>query len=274
MINFEKALRCIREKAPLIHCITNFVTVNDCANIILATGGSPSMAHHVREVEEVAEVAHGLVCNLGAIFDVEAMILAGKRANSLGKPVILDPVGVGGTQLRRDEGKRLLEEVDFDVIRGNASEIRFLAGQNTSGKGVDAEVTDMVNEEDLISAEGMAKALAERCGSVVDMSGALDVISDGGRIAIVRNGCDTMAKITGSGCMLSSLIGVFCVAMPEDYFAATCAATVVMGVCGEIAEERRIKNKTGNATFRNDIIDGVFNLNEQEILERAKYEVF
>ena len=129
MVDFSNALHLVRERAPLVQCITNFVTVNDCANIILAAGGSPSMAHDIREVEDAVSGVRALVCNMGAIEDIDAMVLAGKRANQLGTPVVLDPVAAGGTRLRRESAKRLLEKVRFTAIRGNASEIRSLAGR-------------------------------------------------------------------------------------------------------------------------------------------------
>ena len=141
-----------REQGPLVQCITNFVTVNDCANVILAAGGSPSMAHDIREAAEAVEGAAALVCNMGAIENIDAMILAGKRANALGKPVVLDPVAAGGTGLRRRESRRLLEEVHFSIIRGNASELRYLAGRQAAGSGVDAGGADRVTEENLLRA--------------------------------------------------------------------------------------------------------------------------
>lgn len=274
MLDFAAPLRRVRECAPLVQCITNFVTVNDCANIILAAGGSPSMPHHVGEVEEAVAGVHALVCNMGAIEDTEAMVLAGKRANALGKPVVLDPVAAGGTQLRRDAAQRLLREVRFSVIRGNASEIRYLAGQQTTGSGVDVSAPDSVSVENLHAAIETVKQLAVQTGSVIAISGVLDVISDGTRTMVLRNGCATMARITGSGCMLTSLIGAFCGAMPEDPFTAACSAMAAMGICGELAEERRLKNGTGNATFRNDLIDAVFNLTETQILEGVRYEIY
>lgn len=274
MIDFVKCMQCVYETAPLVQCITNFVTVNDCANIILASGGSPSMAHDIREVEEAVSNAQALVCNMGAVEDTEAMILAGKRANRLGIPVILDPVAVGGTRLRRDSGSRLLQEVKFTVIRGNASEIRYLAGQQAKAGGVDAGVTDRVTEENLGDAVRMTGELAGKLGSVISVSGKLDIVSDGKKTAVFRNGCDTMARITGSGCMLTSLIGAFCGAMPQDRFSAVCTAAAVMGICGELADIRRLKNGTGNSTFRNDLIDAVFNLTEKQLTERVRCEVF
>lgn len=273
MEDFAKALRLVRERVPLVQCITNFVTVNDCANIILAAGGSPSMAHDVREAAEAVAGAQALVCNMGAIEDTESMVRAGREANRLGVPVVLDPVAVGGTRLRREAARRLLEEVRFAVIRGNASEIRYLAGEAAAGSGVDAGAPDVVTEETLEAALEMTRQLARRTGGVIAVSGRLDLLTDGERSMVLRNGCATMARITGSGCMVTSLIGAFCGAMPEDPLTAACAAMAAMGVCGELAEDRRLKNGTGNATFRTDLIDAVFNLTEDTLTKGARYEI-
>ena len=264
----------VRTKAPLIQCITNFVTVNDCANILLAAGASPTMAQDIREVEEAVAEAEGLVCNLGAIDLVDSMMLAGKRANELGIPVVLDPVAAGGTMIRRESSARLLEEVHFTAIRGNASEIRALAGQMSRGSGVDVCTSDAMTEENLEQSLTLVRQLAQDLHSVIAVSGKLDIVSDGTKTAVLRNGCATMARITGSGCMLTTLIGGFCAAAPEHPFEATCAAMAAMGICGEIAEEKRLQNRTGNATFRTDLIDAVFNLTEQELKERIRYEVY
>lgn len=274
MVDFSNALHLVRERAPLVQCITNFVTVNDCANIILAAGGSPSMAHDIREVEDAVSGVQALVCNMGAIEDVDAMVLAGKRANQLDTPVVLDPVAAGGTRLRRESAKRLLEEVRFAAIRGNASEIRSLAGQEAAGSGVDAAAADTVSQDSLPAALQMVTGLARRTGSVIALSGPLDVISDGEQAMVLRNGCPAMARITGSGCMLTSLIGAFCGAMPSDPFAAVCAAMAAMGVCGEIADSLRLAKGTGNATFRTDLIDAVFNLTEKQLTEGVRYEIY
>ena len=272
-MEFGINLTAVRQRKPLVQCITNFVTVNDCANIILAAGGSPTMAEHPQEVDEAVRKAQALVCNMGAIDKVEAMILAGREANRLGTPVVLDPVGAGGTQLRRYAVKRLLEEVHFSAIRGNASEIRYLAGQQTTGTGVDVSVLDEITEENLSSAVTMAAELAENLSTVIAISGKIDVISDGETTCILRNGCATMARITGSGCMLTALIGAFCGAN-ADAFPAACAAMAALGISGEIAEEKRLRNHTGNATFRNDLIDAVFNLTEEQLKKGVHYEIY
>lgn len=274
MDRYIKALRAVRENEPLVQCITNFVTVNDCANIILASGASPSMAKDIREVAEAARGVQALVCNMGAIEFVDSMVAGGKEANTLGKPVILDPVAAGGTKLRRDAAERLLKEVHFTTIRGNASEIRFLAGKEASGSGVDVSKVDAITEDNLTDMVEVAKALGSKIGSVIAVSGVIDIITDGEKTVVLRNGCATMARVTGSGCMLTSLIGSFCGAMPEDSFTATVAAMAAMGVCGELAEEQRLKKGTGNATFRIDLIDAVFNLTEKQLEEGIRYEVF
>lgn len=273
-IDFVTGLRAVREQEPLIQCITNFVTVNDCANIILAAGGSPSMSHDSREVEESVQGVQALVCNLGAIEDVDAMILAGKEANRLGKPVVFDPVAAGRTALRRESTKRILDHVQCAVIRGNGSEIRFLAENQVSGRGVDAEVSDRIGEEQLLDGIKMVSGLAKRLESVIALSGAYDIISDGNRTMVLKNGCETMARVTGSGCMATALIGAFCGVMPQNCFAAACTAMAVMGVCGELAEEQRIRKKTGNGTFRTDLIDGVFCLTEEQLMEKIRYEIY
>lgn len=274
MNRFTQPLGQVHTVAPLVQCITNFVTVNDCANIILASGASPSMAQDIREVEEAVCGAHALVCNMGAMDFVDSMILAGRKANELGKPVVLDPVAAGGTQLRRDESKHLLDQVQFAAIRGNASEIRFLAGQHAVGSGVDVSAMDAITEENLGEAVEMAATLATQLHTVIAISGVLDIVSDGNETVVLRNGCATMARITGSGCMLTSLIGAFCGALPQDTFAATVSAMAAMGVAGELAEEQRLKKGTGNATFRTDLIDGIFNLTEEQLQEKMRYEVY
>lgn len=273
-MEFAEALKRVRDRTPLVQCITNFVTVNDCANIILASGGSVTMAHHILEVEEAVCGVQALVCNMGAIEEVDSMVLAGKKANRLGRPVVLDPVAAGGTRLRREGAGRLLEEVQFSAIRGNASEISFLAGHQAWGSGVDVGAMDAITEQKLAAGAEMIQHLSRQTGSVIAVSGEIDLVSDGRQTVVLRNGCPTMARITGSGCMLTSLIGAFCGVMPEDCFTATATAMAAMGVCGELAEIKRLHNGTGNATFRTDLIDAVFNLTEKQLVEEIRYEIF
>ena len=273
-MDFASALRAVRTRAPLVQCITNFVTVNDCANFLLAAGASPTMAHDIREVEESVAGVQALVLNMGAIEAADAMVLAGKRANALGIPVVLDPVAAGVTALRREVAARLLREVRIAVIRGNASEIRAMASGEIGGSGVDVAAVDAVTEDNLSQAVALARSLAHRTGGAVAISGPIDVIADGEHAALLRNGCATMSRITGSGCMVTTLAGAFCGALPSEPFHAACAALAAMGVCGEIAEARRLQNGTGNATFRTDLIDAVFNLTEEQLTKGVRYEVY
>ena len=267
-------LGAVRERTPLVQCITNFVTVNDCANILLAAGGSPTMAHDIREVEEAVAGVQALVLNLGAIGDVEAMLLAGKRANQLGIPVVLDPVAAGVTSLRREACRRLLAELRFTVIRGNASEIRALALGAEGGSGVDVSAGDAVTEENLSRGVELCRRLAESTGAVPALSGQVDILSDGTQTVLIRGGVPTMSRVTGSGCMLTALLGAFCGANPERPLAAAAAAVAAMDLAGERAEARRLQNGTGNATFRTDLIDAVFNLTEDELREGVRYEIY
>ena len=273
-MNIKELLEKVRDREPLVQCITNFVTVNDCANILLAIGATPTMAMDSREVEESVLGVSALVCNMGAIEHTESMILAGKKANALQIPVVLDPVGAGGTTLRRETVKRLLQEVQFTSIRGNASEIKAIAGAQSLGRGVDVSKEDVVSENSLQGDILIFESLARKLQCVIAVSGEIDVITDGVHTMLIRNGCKMMARITGSGCMVTTLIGAFCGVNKESAFRATSLAMGIMGIAGEIADEKRKKNKTGNATFRNDLIDSIFNITIEEIEERLNYEVF
>ena len=273
-MKIEKLMQQVKEKEPLVQCITNFVTVNDCANILLSIGATPTMAMDCREVEEAVAKVSALVCNMGAIEHLESMLLAGKEANRLHIPVVLDPVGAGGTTLRQEAASRLIQEVQFAAISGNASEIKAIAGIHSRGRGVDAAKEDIISENSLQKDIEIFEELAKRIHTVVAVSGPIDVITNGEQTMLIRNGCPTMARITGSGCMLTTLMGAFCGANEEQIFEAAALAVAVMGIAGELAEEKRIQNKTGNATFRNALIDAIFNITAEQIKEKINYEIF
>lgn len=273
-MKIEKLMQQVKEKEPLVQCITNFVTVNDCANILLSIGATPTMVMDCREVEEAVAKVSALVCNMGAIEHLESMLLAGKEANRLHIPVVLDPVGAGGTTLRQEAASLLIQEVQFAAIRGNASEIKAIAGIHSRGRGVDAAKEDIISENSLQKDIEIFEELAKRIHTVVAVSGPIDVITNGEQTMLIRNGCPTMARITGSGCMLTTLMGAFCGANEEQIFEAAALAVAVMGIAGELAEEKRIQNKTGNATFRNALIDAIFNITAEQIKEKINYEIF
>ena len=177
---FKTEFENVRTKCPLIHNITNYVTVNDCANMVLACGASPIMADDAAEVEDITTICGGLNINIGTLNSrtITSMLLAGKKANALGHPVVLDPVGAGASKLRTDTAFRLLKEVKFTVIRGNISEVKTLASGAGTTKGVDADVADKVTEENLDAAVDFAKKFAAETGAVVAITGAIDIVAE------------------------------------------------------------------------------------------------
>lgn len=271
---FEQIFDRVRQKSPLVHNITNYVTVNDCANMLLACGGSPIMADEMEDAVEITEICSGLVINIGTLNrqTIPAMLAAGKRSNELGHPVVLDPVGAGASRLRTDTARKLLAEVKFAVIRGNVSEIKALALGSGTTKGVDADVADRVAEENLDEAVLSAKEFAGRTGAVVVMTGAVDIVADRERAFRIRNGCPMMSSITGTGCQLSALVAAFAAASPEHPLEAAAAAVCAMGLCGEIAY-RRLTALDGNSSYRNYIIDAMYHLTPEELERGADYEV-
>ncbi len=270
----KKYLENVRAKKPLIHNITNYVTVNDCANILLACGGSPIMADDKNEVEEITAICGGLNINIGTLNSrtIEAMVLAGKRANALGHPTVLDPVGAGASALRTNTALRLLEEVQFAVIRGNISEIKTLAGRSAATQGVDANVADKVTDENLDSAVAFAKAFAQKTGAVIAITGAIDIVCDGRKAYIIRNGHPMMSSVTGTGCMLSAITAAYVTANPGDVLGAAAAAVCAMGLAGELAHAR-LGARDGNASYRNYIIDAIYNMTPEQLEKGAEYEV-
>lgn len=270
----KNCLKNTRTKSPLIHNITNYVTVNDVANIVLACGASPIMSDDKEEVEEITSICGGLNINIGTLNSrtIDSMLLAGKRANVLGHPVLLDPVGAGASALRTGTAARLMNEVHFDVIRGNISEIKTLAGASAATQGVDANVADAVTEENLDDAVRFAKEFAGKTGSVIAITGAIDIVSDSEKAYVIRNGHPMMSSITGTGCQLSGLTTAFITANPDNTLLAAAAAVCTMGLAGEIAHAR-LSELDGNSTYRNYIIDAVYNMNPEQLEKGAKYEV-
>lgn len=271
----KEMLENVRKTCPLIHNITNYVTVNDCANVLLACGGSPIMSDDVDEVEEITAICGGLNINIGTLNQrtIPAMHKAGKKANELGHPVVLDPVGAGASALRTQTAKDLIKTVKFAVIRGNISEIKALALGEGGARGVDADVADQVTKENLPQVVAFAKDFAKKTGAVIAITGAIDIVADGERAFCIYNGHPMMSSITGTGCQLSALIAAYVTANQKNLLEATAAAVCLMGICGEKAFER-LTSQDGNATYRNYIMDTVFNLTGEELEKNAKYEIF
>lgn len=264
----------VRTQAPLIHNITNYVTVNDCANILLACGGSPIMADDPKDAEEITALCGGLNINIGTLNQrtIPAMLAAGKRSNERGHPVLLDPVGAGASALRTQTANQLMEEVKLSVIRGNISEIKTLALGAGTTKGVDADIADTVSEETLAQAVKFAKTFAGKTKAIIAITGAIDIIADSQIAFAVRNGHPMMSRITGSGCMLSAMMTAYLTANPEDPLKACLAATCAMGLCGEKAFDR-LTGHEGNATFRNYLIDEIYHLDGETLERGADYEL-
>ena len=271
---FQSIFANVRARSPLVHNITNYVTVNDCANMVLACGASPIMADDAAEVEDITSLCAGLNLNIGTLNSrtIPSMLLAGHTAHRLGRPVVLDPVGAGASHLRTETALRLLREIKPTVIRGNISEMRTLAVGSGTTKGVDADVADKVTEENLDSAVAFAKAFAARTGAVVAVTGAIDIVADGERAFCIRNGHPMMSSITGTGCQLSALTAAFVTANPGHPLEAAAAAVCAMGLAGEIAHAR-LTPLDGNATYRNYIIDAIFNMTPEQLEEGARYEM-
>jgi len=264
-----------RKTAPLIHNITNYVTVNDCANILLAVGASPIMADDSLEVEEITSLCAGLHINIGTLNarTIQSMLLAGKRANALSRPVLLDPVGAGASKLRTDTANRLLAEVQFSVIRGNISEIKALALGAGTTRGVDADVADRITTETVGNVAAFAQAFSKKTGAVIAITGAIDLVVDENRAYVIRNGHPMMATITGSGCMLSAMTTAYVAANPDRVLDAAAASVASMGLCGETAHDRLVKQGGGNASFRNYLIDAVYTLDGKALERGANYEI-
>lgn len=271
---FQNMFANVREKCPLIHNITNYVTVNDCANVLLACGGSPIMSDDKEEVAEITAICSGLNINIGTLNQrtIVSMLIAGKKANELNHPVVLDPVGAGASKLRTETAMQLLEEVKFAVIRGNISEIKTLALGTGTTKGVDADIADRVTEENLDDVVAFAKTFAEKTGAVIAITGAIDIVADDKKAYCIRNGHPMMASVTGTGCQLSAMTAAFVTANPEHPLEAAAAAVSAMGYAGEMAYSR-LNEMDGNSTYRNYIIDAIYNMTPEILEKGANYEV-
>jgi len=252
----------IRAEAPLVHNITNYVVMNTTANALLAIGASPVMAHALEEVEEMTGLARALVINIGTLSPawIEAMQRAAVRAKERGIPVVLDPVGAGATRLRTETVHRLIEAAPPAIIRGNASEIRVVLYAEQGTKGVDSTH----RSEEALEA---ARALSERCGSVVSVSGAVDLIVKGGSLFRVANGHPMMPRVTGLGCTATALTGAFAAVNPSPLEAAA-HAMAALGIAGEIAAER----SAGPGSLQMHLLDALYGLSEEDVRKRLRME--
>jgi hydroxyethylthiazole kinase len=254
-------LALIRERRPLVHQSTNYVVMNETANATLALGALPVMAHAREEVEEMVGLAGALVINIGTLSPpwVEAMLLAGRRANERGIPVVVDPVGAGATAYRTETARRLLDEVEVTVLRGNAGEIATLVGVEAEVRGVES-----------IAAGGdpaeLARGAAHTLGVVASVTGPIDHVSDGADVLRVANGHALLGTVTGTGCMSTAITGCFLAVKPESPLEAAAEALAAFGVAGEdAAAEAR-----GPGTFHAALYDALYNLDPNTLDERSR----
>ena len=250
-------IEAIRKNSPLIHNITNYVVMNTTANALLAIGASPVMAHSESEVEQIVEIASGLVINIGTLSDpwIKAMFMAGQKAEEKNIPIVLDPVGAGATDYRTNTAKRLINHIHPSIIRGNASEIMAIAEKPVKTKGVDS-----INASD--EAIGAAQILNRDSDSIVCISGARDYIvsNKGNDLITIKNGHAMMQNVTGMGFTASALCGAFA-AVNHEYEKAAAHAMAVMGIAGEIAGAK----SKGPGSFQTNFIDALYQLDEKDI---------
>ena len=259
-------LENVRARVPLVHCITNYVTVNDCANALLACGGSPIMSDEAKDVVDIQTICGGLVLNIGTLNErtIAGMHAAAACATELGHPIVLDPVGAGASALRTETASALLDRYAVGIIRGNMSEMKALAGAAAATRGVDVNPDDVVTDDNLAECAAFAKSLAVKTGAVIAITGAIDIVADAERAYAIRNGVPVMGKITGAGCMLTCVTAAYVVANPKHTTEAVVAAIAGMGVAGEMALAR-MRPVDGNASFRTYLIDALFNLNGEAL---------
>lgn len=259
----------IKSDKPLIHYITNPITINDCANVILAVGAKPIMAEHPLETAEITAVSKALAVNLGNITDVrmKSMLISGKTAFEKKLPQIIDLVGAGCSKLRLDYAKKYISECHPSVIKGNMSEIKAMCQVKSNSKGIDVGTADIVTGQNLKESIEMIKNLARQTGAVIAVTGPVDIITDGTNCYLIANGCEMLSMLTGTGCMLTALIATFisCGYILEG----TVIAAVIMGICGELSQQAK-----GTGSFRTELLDNIFSISDEVIKDRIKCKVY
>lgn len=264
-------LNNLKQKNPLIHCITNYVTVNDVANSLIAIGASPVMADEPSESGEITAISNGLLINLGTLNlnTIKAMQNSIKTANSLNLPVVLDPVGVGVSTLRNETAMSFLSEYKFSIIKGNISEIKFLSGDESSTKGVDASLDDL--QSDIENKVFLAKNFSKKTDSVIVITGKVDVVAFKDEAYIIKNGSSLMGKFSGSGCILGAICAAF-VASNENPLKAAIMAVLTECIAGELVRGKNVLSDMGNMKFKNGLIDEIYLISENKIEDLAKIE--
>ncbi len=255
----------VKFKKPLIHYITNPISINDCANMILAVGAKPIMAEHPLEVSEITAVSKSLGVNLGNITDnkMKSMLISGKISYEKKIPQVIDLVGVGCSKLRLDYAKKFISECHPNVIKGNMSEIKAIYGIKSSAKGIDVGACDIITKQNFDENIEMIKRLSMETGSVVAATGVVDIISNGTYTYIISNGCEMLSMITGTGCMLTGLIASYI--SSENILDGTVLAVALMGICGELSQHAK-----GTGSFRNELTDNMFSISDDIIIKKIR----
>ncbi|AMD18097.1 hydroxyethylthiazole kinase [Methanobrevibacter sp. YE315] len=271
----NETLKNIKEKNALTHCITNSVTINDCANAVLAIGGSPFMAEDAEELEEVVTIADALVINIGKLSkeQINAMKISCKKADETNTPIVLDPVGVGVTKLRNNTTLDLINKYNITAIRGNISEIKAIAklvgvlDESNTAKGVDVNADDLITKENLKANGELICKLASKLNTVILASGPIDILTDGETTIAIDNGDDMMPLITGSGCMLSSIVGS-CIGGSTP-LEGTLVAILAMTIAGEKARAKVEENDEGTGSFRTYLIDYLYKTDSETLINES-----
>lgn len=260
------AVTTVKEKSPLVHCITNYVTVNDCANAVLAIGASPIMADDIDEVSDITAVASALVINIGTLNSrtVKSALKAGETANRLNIPIVFDPVGAGASQLRNQTAADILHRLKISIIRGNLSELASIAGLDANTRGVDSSRAD--SDKDPVA---IAKAVSEMYGCTAAVTGKVDTVAESGRCIRLYNGHCMLSSVTGSGCLTSALTGAF-VGAVENGLISACGAILATSIAGELAYKRA--GAMGTGSFRTALIDYISQMTEETMLKYARVE--
>lgn len=276
----EEAMENVKAKSPLTHCITNFVTINDCANAALAVGGSPIMTNDSQEVAEIGNIASAIVINIGQVsqLQINSIKKSCEHANKSNTPIVFDPVGAGVSNIRNTITKEMVEFYELAAIRGNMSEIKAIVNlieldikdnekKDSAGKGVDVAESDIITRDNIYTNGLIVRELAKELETVVMASGPIDIISDGEYTFGLENGDAMMPLITGSGCMLSTIIGTY-IGANEPLIGAISASSL-MAIAGENAAEAVKKDNLGPGSFRTFLIDNLYKVRAEDISERA-----
>lgn len=273
-MDIEKIMNNVKVNKPLIHSITNYVSINDVANIILACGASPIMAEDPNEVEEIVSISNGLNINMGMINETkfEAMMKAGKKANELNIPVSLDPVGIGASKLRYDYAFKLLDEIHFTIIRGNISEIKTIYAHSATS-GVDAFEDDKINDYNIDEVIRMAQYLSKIYHCIIGISSPIDIVCDEHKAYAIYNGHPCMSKVTGTGCMLSGMTISYMSANTNKLDAAM-LSFMSMGVAGELAYNKMTRENTGTSSFRTYLIDYISLMKSEDLYKYGRYKEY